>query len=329
MCSGRARQAAGARASRHPRRDRRNRPRSLVAAPSADGTANENDFARIDTGPTLATWCSLLSVTGFTGQLVLAEARARVSAELVRRPEALRSSPRPARRCASPMPRRGAARRVPGRRCRRVLRRAVPRAHSRRSRPPWASVRTTRHGRRQAWITSSRMGSIPETLSCPLASITSQATWPRGSQPSRSTARWTDRRRVLRQGSARAAARSTIGMVMGQRSGRLGGGHFVPSRFGAATRTVLPFGDAPSSVGKDRAAPFRGTPTFACARTSARRRSRRGPGLGRLAGPFVSVAHASVPRPVGGFRSKSRFTVVASAGARRRAAPSDRSDVTA
>ena len=232
-------------------------PLSLVAAPSrSTETAYENDLARIGTAGTYtrAMVLALLGVTGYTGRLVLAEARrAGLEVRLVgRRREALRSSPAPGEeRPRRRRPRRGrAARRVPGRVGGRVLRRAVPRARPR-----------ARRGRASARerTTSTRPASRRSSASCTSGSTSAdrraarvrlrlRARRPGGAARGRAGRRAArrGRRRVLGQGrrhEPRHTAHDRRGHGPG--AGRLGGrSPRADSRFGATTRTVrFPFGE--------------------------------------------------------------------------------------
>jgi short subunit dehydrogenase-like uncharacterized protein len=115
--------------------------------------------------------------------------------------------------------------------------------------------------------------------------------------------------------------RRTIGAVMGQDQVAWEGGRLVPSRFGATTRTVrFPFGERtvvewsgtePLTV--PRHTDVRNVRSYIRAPAVAAKAGR----VGRLAAPFVSVGSRFGPSgPSEASRSKSRFTVVAEARGR-------------
>ena len=155
------------------------------------------------------------------------------------------------------------------------------------------------------------------------ASTTCQATWPRGSLPSRSTARSTrSSSRTPSRGSARAAARgarSARSWARIRSPGRTAGS-CRPASARRRARCASRSARAPSSSGAAPSrSPSRGTPMFAtCAPTSGRRRSRRRPagsaGSRRRSSRLGSRFGPSGPSEES--RSKSRFAVVAEARGR-------------
>ena len=281
-------------------------PSPLRAVPSrSTETAYENVFASVATKATYTHPMSLaiLGVTGYTGRLVLDEARrAGLPVRLVgRRHDALEALATPERRCASPTPA-TRARSAPPSPAPTSSRRSPGRSSSSASRPSGGDRRGAHYldtrASRNGSVSSTRRSGPGRLCSPHSGSTTSRAISPPVSPRRRSKDRARRARRRLfgqerrhEQGNATNDRR-----IHGAAAGRLAGRQARPLRFGATTRSVrFPFGERDGCrVGREPSrSPCRGTPRC---RTSAR--IIRAPAIAAKAGAPGTARGAVRPRRV-------------------------------